>query len=243
MKRRKRNRQILSLFATVLLSAAASGIMLLPSGREEPKAADVSSAVSAVRGSSAWSSLPRKAEERAVSSVLASSKSGESLPPPSIPEVSESSPPPSSVPAAESRSEDPKYYDVPLANDLQDLIFSECSSKKVPTDLVIALIDVESGFNPSMVSKTNDYGLMQINACHRDFLKKSLQITDLLDERQNIRAGVYMLSGIVSRYTNMNQALMVYNCGEAGAKKLWKQGIYSTVYSRKVIETAAGLKG
>ena len=128
-----------------------------------------------------------------------------------------------------------KYYVVPLSDNLQDVIFSECDAKNVPADLVIALIDVESDFNPNLVSKTNDYGLMQINTCHKDSLKKALQITNLLDEKQNIKAGVYMLSGIVSKYSNMDQALMVYNCGEFGAKKLWNNGIYSTDYSRKVI--------
>lgn len=229
MERRKRNRYIFTLCATALLSAAASGIVLLPSGRTEPEAAAVSSSASVARESSVRSSPPRETEEQDVFSAPASSESRED---------------PSSVLPAE--PEAPEYYDVPLADDIQDLIFSECSSKKVPTDLVIAVIDVESGFDPSKISKTNDYGLMQINACHKDFFKKSLQITDLLDERQNIRAGVYMLSGIVSRYGDMNQALMVYNCGETGAKRLWNQGIYSTAYSRKVIETVgtvAELKG
>lgn len=128
-----------------------------------------------------------------------------------------------------------EYYDVPLSNDLQDYLFAECASKKVPVDLVLALIDVESDFNPNLISKTDDYGLMQINSCHKDFLQKALHITDLLDEKQNIKAGVYMLSGIVNRYKDVNQALMVYNRGEAGAKKLWDNGVYSTTYSRNVI--------
>jgi len=135
-----------------------------------------------------------------------------------------------------------EYYDVPLSYDLQDLIFSECGSKNVPADLVIALIDVESDFNPNMISKTNDYGLMQINICHKDSLNKALKITNLLDEEQNIKAGVYMLSGIVNKYSNVNQALMVYNCGESGAKRLWNSGVYSTDYSKKVIKTIEEIK-
>ncbi len=135
-----------------------------------------------------------------------------------------------------------EYYDVPLSYDLQNFIFSECESKNVPPDLVIALIDVESDFNPKLISKTNDYGLMQINICHKDSLKKTLQITDLIDEKQNIKAGVYMLSEIVNKYSNVNQALMVYNCGEFGAKKLWNNGVYSTNYSKKVIKKIDEIK-
>ncbi|MBW7573959.1 transglycosylase SLT domain-containing protein [Caproiciproducens faecalis] len=128
-----------------------------------------------------------------------------------------------------------RYYDVPLSTEIQDTIFTECKIKNVPEDLVIALIGVESHYNPKCISKTNDYGLMQINICHKESLERNLQVTDLLDSKQNIKAGVYMLSWIVNKYSNVNQALMVYNSGESGAQKLWKQGIYSTSYSRKVI--------
>lgn len=128
-----------------------------------------------------------------------------------------------------------KYYDVPLSAEIQDAIFTECKVKNVPEDLVIALIGVESRYNPKCISRTSDYGLMQINICHKESLKRDLQITDLLDSKQNIKAGVHMLSWIVNKYSNINQALMVYNSGESGAQKLWKRGIYSTDYSRKVI--------
>lgn len=128
-----------------------------------------------------------------------------------------------------------KYYDVPLSAEIQDAIFTECKVKNVPEDLVIALIGVESHYNPKCISKTNDYGLMQINICHKESLRRDLQVTDLLDSKQNIKAGVHMLSWIVNKYSNINQALMVYNSGESGAQKLWKRGIYSTGYSRKVV--------
>lgn len=212
MERKRRNRWLLTLCAALLLSAAAADASMRP----ERKLPDAESSVGRTS-----SSVPSAASSEASPASQAQD---------------------SSAVAAAVKPATMEYYDVPLASELQDLIFSECRFRNVPPDLVVALIGVESGYNPSMVSKTNDYGLMQINACHRDFFRKKLQITDLLDERQNIRAGVYMLSGIVGRYGNMNQALMVYNCGEAGAKRLWKQGVTSTAYSRKVIESVAELK-
>nr|WP_319488021.1 transglycosylase SLT domain-containing protein [uncultured Caproiciproducens sp.] len=142
---------------------------------------------------------------------------------------------PISEPPTKTKNNILKYYDVPLSTDIQDAIFTECKTKKVPEDLVIALIGVESHYNSKCISKTNDYGLMQINICHKESLEKDLQVTDLLDSKQNIKAGVHMLAWIVNKYSNVNQALMVYNSGEFGAQKLWKQGIYSTAYSRKVI--------
>lgn len=135
-----------------------------------------------------------------------------------------------------------KYYPVPLSDKVQDVIFTECESKKISSDLVVALIGVESNYNPKLISKTNDYGLMQINICHKDFFEQNFHITNLLDEKQNIQAGVYMLSGMINKYGNITQALMAYNCGEIGAQKLWNSGVYSTDYSRKVISKIHEIK-
>lgn len=77
---------------------------------------------------------------------------------------------------------------------------------------------------------------MQINKINHEEIIAKLGITDFLDEKQNIEAGIYMLTQIVSKYDELNQILMVYNNGEAGAKALWDKGIYETEYSRRVIE-------
>ena len=51
----------------------------------------------------------------------------------------------------------------------------------------------------------------------------------------NIYAGTYIISGFVHKYDDYNLALMAYNCGETGASRLWKQGYYSSKYSRSII--------
>ena len=86
-----------------------------------------------------------------------------------------------------------------------------------------------------MISATNDYGLMQINACNVSWLTDELGVTDLFDPAQNIESGVYILSGYLKRYS-LADALMAYNCGEGGAKRLWKQGVHSTHYTKKVLK-------
>ena len=53
-----------------------------------------------------------------------------------------------------------KYYDVPLDHDLQDYIFKLSDEYKVPTQLIMAVIEVESSFRSNVVSRTNDYGLI-----------------------------------------------------------------------------------
>lgn len=133
-------------------------------------------------------------------------------------------------------AEEIEYLDIPLPTELQDYIRDLCNAYDVPFELVIALIDVESSFRPGVVSKTNDYGYMQINICNHEWLSEELGIADFLDPKQNILAGVYILSSHLEA-TNGDPvtALVRYNCGVAGAKRLWAQGIYSTSYTDKVM--------
>lgn len=128
------------------------------------------------------------------------------------------------------------YFDVPLSKELQDYIRNLCDEYGVPIELVIAMIDVESTFRADVVSKTNDYGLMQINKCNHEWLTDKLGVTDFLDPYQNINSGVHILSGHLE-VTNgdIELALMRYNNGVTGAKKLWDKGIYSTAYTQKIM--------
>lgn len=141
------------------------------------------------------------------------------------------------TPTEESTAEEEiEYLDIPLSADLQDYIRGLCNDYDVPFELVIALIDVESSFRPGIISKTNDYGYMQINICNHEWLSEELEIADFLDPEQNVLAGVYILSShLEATNGDLVTALMRYNCGAAGAKRLWAQGIYSTSYTDKVM--------
>lgn len=125
------------------------------------------------------------------------------------------------------------YYDIDLSQDLQEYTFIQCIKYDVEPVLVLAVMKTESGFNTEAVSETNDYGIMQINACNYRWLSDAFGNIDLLDAKDNIRCGVYMLSKI--KYPTREQKLMTYNMGSVQAKALWEKGIYSTDYTDKVI--------
>lgn len=127
---------------------------------------------------------------------------------------------------------EPVTYQVPLDAELQSYTEKMCDLYDVPLELAYAVMQVESGFAPAAHSSTGDYGLMQINSINAGWLKDELGITDLLDARQNIQAGCYMLGMYLSEYEgNVNCALMAYNLGATGAKKAWSAGTYSTAYA------------
>lgn len=121
-----------------------------------------------------------------------------------------------------------------LDTELQATMIEMCEKYELPFALALAVAEQESRFNPDAVSKTDDYGLMQINKVNFKWLRE--KGIEPLDYKGNIEAGVLILSEAVKKHGDYGLALMAYNCGDAGAKKLWKKGIYSTEYSRATME-------
>lgn len=122
-----------------------------------------------------------------------------------------------------------------IETEYEEIIIGVAQEYGIPSTLIKAIIKTESDFNALAVSETDDYGLMQINACNISWLEDELGITDLFDPAQNIESGAYILSGYLNRYS-LADALIAYNCGESGAKRLWRQGIHSTSYTKKVFK-------
>ena len=122
-------------------------------------------------------------------------------------------------------------YDVPLSRELQIYTQELCETCNVPFETVLSVMFVESSFNENAVNG-NCYGLMQVNSIHSEVLAK-LGITDLKDPKQNIEAGILILSTLFKQYDETT-ALMAYNCGRAKANQMIESGITSTSYTRKV---------
>lgn len=131
-------------------------------------------------------------------------------------------------------------YDIPLSAEIQKFIYFECQEKDVEYELVLGMIQLESNFDASLIdendNKTYDQGLMQLNSCRNEELKKQ-GYTDLLDPYQNIDAGITIIADLLHRYEDEHIALTCYNAGENGAKtRFFSKGIYTSPYSRRVIE-------
>lgn len=132
---------------------------------------------------------------------------------------------------------EPTYYDIPLSKELQLYTYTRCVDYGIPEhyELVLAMMWQESNFTPDTISKTNDYGIMQINACNHEWLRDVLGTTNFLDASQNIDAGTYIISKMLLKYEDEHKALMAYNMGERGASLNWEAGIYTSNYSRGVV--------
>lgn len=123
------------------------------------------------------------------------------------------------------------YYDVPLSRDLQDYIVDLCKVNNISPELVLAIIKVESNYCATAVNASEScYGLMQINRCNF----AAYQLDEPTDDFENVRVGITIFAELLDKHGNVNKALMAYNCGPTGAKRLWEKGITETSYCRKV---------
>lgn len=138
----------------------------------------------------------------------------------------------------------PRCYNIPLSADLQEYTRMKCVDYGIEEhyELVLAMMWQESNFNPSIISRTDDYGIMQINKFNHKWLAETLGTTNFLDARQNIEAGIYMISGLLVKYQNEHKALMAYNMGEGGARRHWAAGTYTSSYSRNIVTKCKAIK-
>jgi hypothetical protein len=126
--------------------------------------------------------------------------------------------------------------DCGMPEEHQEFLYALCEKYNVDFTFTMALIRLESNFDPEAVSGTGDYGYMQINEVNHEWLEETLGITDWLDPYQNMEAGVYVLWKLFKKYGDADLVLMAYNMGEHGAARLWDREIYETDYTRKVWE-------
>lgn len=136
--------------------------------------------------------------------------------------------------------------EIPLEPIYQIYTYYVCQKYSVDYDLVLAIIDCESAGNVRALNHnkngTNDGGLMQINSFNYEWLSRVLGVTDFCNPFQNIQCGVYMIADLMDRHSDLHEILMCYNIGEKRTRQLNRNGIYSSSYSRRVMEKYKELK-
>lgn len=88
----------------------------------------------------------------------------------------------------------------------------------VDTNLVLAIIKVESAFDHKAVSPKGAKGLMQL----MPHTANVLGVTDPFDPRQNVYGGTRYLSNCMKTFNNIELALAAYNAGPTLVAKLNK---------------------
>jgi soluble lytic murein transglycosylase-like protein len=98
-----------------------------------------------------------------------------------------------------------------------DEVIEEAAARfGIDSDLIHAVIDAESSFNPNAESAAGAQGLMQL----MPDVQLDLGVIDPFDPRQNIMAGTEYLKRLLDRHDgNIALALASYNAGPANVSK------------------------
>ena len=100
-----------------------------------------------------------------------------------------------------------------------DLIAFNARAQGVRSDLVRAVMQVESGFNPVARSPKGAMGLMQL----MPETMKEFHVTNGFDPAENIRGGVAYLRQLLDKYSNNEVlALAAYNAGPGAVDRYGK---------------------
>ena len=138
---------------------------------------------------------------------------------------------------------------VPLSEELQKFTFELCEEHGLSYDMVLAVIQHESKFNPKAVGKNNngseDRGLMQLNSSFHQWHSELLGIPrnqfDPFNERQNLEVGIKILAhyrdywyerGVDDQERLFKYTLNSYNAGISAYRNM---GLISRSYDRKIL--------
>jgi soluble lytic murein transglycosylase-like protein len=121
----------------------------------------------------------------------------------------------------------------------EPLIQQHASQQGVRADLVRAVIQVESAFNPKAVSPKGAMGLMQLMPA----TAKQFGVVDPFNPAENIRAGVTYLRQLLDKYDNNVQlALAAYNAGPAAVDRYGSQ-VPPYKETRNYVSKITGIQG
>lgn len=134
-----------------------------------------------------------------------------------------------------------RYFDVPLAHDLQDLIFELCEERGIDPAIIVAMIDRESRFKAdTRGDRGRSYGLMQIQPRWHQKRANELGCPDLMNPYHNVTVGIDLLGDLIESGGSIEWALMAYNGGASYANKKVSRGIVSD-YAKEVLSNSKTL--
>ena len=136
-------------------------------------------------------------------------------------------------------------FDVPLEDELQLHILTECEKYGIDPAIITAMAFKESRYQADAIGDNGkSFGLLQIQQRYQEERMAKLGCSDLLDPYENVTVAVDILAEMLNHYDgNIEMAITAYNMGMTGAyKNCFSKGVYSSKYCNAVMEKAEELR-
>ena len=108
--------------------------------------------------------------------------------------------------------------------------------QRIDPKIIEAVIYFESRGNPGAISRTHDYGIMQVNVMTGRGMGYSK--ADLLDPVKGREAGERYLTMMLDQFGNIETALAAYHCGPGNYR-----AARCKAYARRVLKLAEASNG
>ena len=118
---------------------------------------------------------------------------------------------------------------------MQQYTYIICKQYGVEYTLVLAIIEIESGYRWDASCKEGSTGYMQVlPKWHKERMRR-LNVDNVENPYFNVLVGVDYLAELQERFNTEAEVLTAYNYGVAGAyEHVWNKGLTETEYSREV---------
>ena len=120
-------------------------------------------------------------------------------------------------------------------------IAAACAEYDIAMEFAMAVIEVESSYNPFAISHAGALGLMQVMPRTGAEVARRIGIPwqgtrTLFDPASNVRIGLAYLRQLIDRYRNVRVALAAYNWGPGRVdRRLRKGGAIPALYANRVL--------
>ncbi|MCD7825450.1 MAG: lytic transglycosylase domain-containing protein [Clostridiaceae bacterium] len=145
------------------------------------------------------------------------------------------------------------HYDIPAEYEqtggyfpdaVQVYTYALCKQNNIDYPTVLAMIEVESGYQYDAVSKDGALGYMQlVPKYHSERLGGTTSEDVYLNPYTNVYAGISFLAELSEKYGTLDEVLTAYHYGVSGARRsFWSKGEIGSDYSEEVLEVAERIR-
>lgn len=102
-----------------------------------------------------------------------------------------------------------------VSKEVEDIIQRQAADQNMDPNLIKAVVQAESGFNPQAVSPVGAQGLMQL----MPGTAQGLGVENSFNPVENVKGGTQYLKNLINKYQSVPLGLAAYNAGPGAVDK------------------------